>query len=113
MRSSLQLGGLAAATLHLADGAGSAIQAPGDYVREAYRALTSREREILEMLLSLDEPGFDELRGQVPFAEAARWACGCASFDVRVDRERAPRSSITGNPTVEAETIERGSEKNV
>jgi hypothetical protein len=41
MRSSLQLGGLAAATLHLADGAGSAIQAPGDYVygdhREPYR----------------------------------------------------------------------------
>jgi multicopper oxidase len=41
MRSSLQLGGLAATTLHLADGAGSATQAPGDYVygdhREPYR----------------------------------------------------------------------------
>jgi hypothetical protein len=41
MRSSLQLGGLAAATLHLADGAGSVTQAPGDYVygdhREPYR----------------------------------------------------------------------------
>jgi FtsP/CotA-like multicopper oxidase with cupredoxin domain len=41
MRSSLQLGGLAAATLHLADGAGGAAGAPGDYIygdhREPYR----------------------------------------------------------------------------
>ena len=41
MRSSLQLGGLATATLHLADGAGGASWAPGDYVygdhREPYR----------------------------------------------------------------------------
>jgi FtsP/CotA-like multicopper oxidase with cupredoxin domain len=41
MRSSLHLGGLAAATLHLADSAGGAAQAPGDYVygdhREPYR----------------------------------------------------------------------------
>jgi len=41
MRSSLHLGGLAAATLHLADGAGGAARAPGDYIygdhREPYR----------------------------------------------------------------------------
>src|SRR5439155_19284434 len=41
MRSSLHLGGLAAATLHLVDGAGGAARAPGDYVygdhREPYR----------------------------------------------------------------------------
>jgi hypothetical protein len=41
MRSSLQLGGLAAATLHLADGAGGGSWTPGDYVygdhREPYR----------------------------------------------------------------------------
>jgi FtsP/CotA-like multicopper oxidase with cupredoxin domain len=41
MRSSLQLGGLATATLHLADGAGGAAQAPGDHIygdhREPYR----------------------------------------------------------------------------
>jgi FtsP/CotA-like multicopper oxidase with cupredoxin domain len=41
MRSSLHLGGLAAATLYLADGAGGAARAPGDYVygdhREPYR----------------------------------------------------------------------------
>jgi len=41
MRSSLQLGGLAAATLYLANGGGSATQALGDFVygdhREPYR----------------------------------------------------------------------------
>ena len=41
MRSSLQLGGLAATTLQLADGAGGAARAPGDHVygdhREPYR----------------------------------------------------------------------------
>ena len=41
MRSSLQLGGLAATTLHLADGAGGAARATGDHVygdhREPYR----------------------------------------------------------------------------
>jgi hypothetical protein len=41
MRSSLHLGGLAAATLQLADGAGGVGHAPGDYIygdhREPYR----------------------------------------------------------------------------
>jgi len=50
-------------------------------VREDYRALTSREREILEMLLAVDVPGIEELRAQVPYVKAARWDCGCASFD--------------------------------
>ncbi len=79
----------------------------GAGVREAYRALTGREREILEMLLSVEAPGIEELRAQVPFASAARWDCGCASFDVRVDRQRAQQSSITTSPAIEAETIER------
>lgn len=41
VRSSLPLGGLAAATIHLADGTGGTARAPGDYVygdhREPYR----------------------------------------------------------------------------
>ena len=76
-------------------------------VREDYRALTSREREILEMLLAVDVPGIEELRAQVPYVKAARWDCGCASFDLEVDRERAPRSSVTVTPTVEAFTKEQ------
>ena len=75
--------------------------------REDYRPLTGREREILEMLLSVDAPGIDELRAQVPFVQAARWSCGCASFDLKVDRERAPRSSVIARLAVEAITKER------
>jgi hypothetical protein len=77
------------------------------YVREDYRRLTGREREILEMLLSVDAPGINELRAQAPHVQAARWQCGCASFNLKVDRSRAPRSSITAGPAVEAATRER------
>ena len=35
-------------------------------VREDYRPLTGREREILQMLLSVEAPGMNELRAQVP-----------------------------------------------
>jgi hypothetical protein len=76
-------------------------------VREEFRPLTGREREILEMLLSVPAPGVEELRAQVPHAEAARWSCGCASFALKVDRERAPRSSATARPFAEAATHER------
>jgi hypothetical protein len=48
-----------------------------------------------------------ELRAQVPYVQAARWGCGCPSFNLRVDRERAPRSSTTASPAVEAMTKER------
>jgi hypothetical protein len=82
-------------------------QPSSDDVREDYRRLTGREREILEMLLSVEVAGIDELRAQVPYLEAARWGCGCASFALRVDRERAPCSSITARPAVEAITKER------
>lgn len=70
----------------------SAAVADADHqVREDFRPLSDREREILELLLSVELPGIEELREQVAFARAARWDCGCASFDVIVDRERAPR----------------------
>ena len=71
-------------------------------VREDFRPLTDREREILELLLSAELPGIEELREQVAYVRAARWNCGCASFDVVVDRERPRRSSITASPAVEA-----------
>jgi hypothetical protein len=79
----------------------------GRTVREAFRELTTRERAILEMLLAVEAPGIRELRAQVPYASAARWGCGCASFDVRVDRQRAPRSSVAASPAIEATTVER------
>jgi hypothetical protein len=55
-------------------------------VREDYRPPTDRERQILEMLLSVETPGRDELRAQMPSMKVARWSCGCASFSVEVDR---------------------------
>src|SRR3954452_13096557 len=76
-------------------------------VREKYRLLTGREREILEMLLSVDAPGMAELRAQVSYVQASRWSCGSASFDLKVDRERAARSSIVARRAVEAITTER------
>jgi len=77
-----------------------------DHVREDFRPLTGREREILEFLLSVEIPGIEELREQVPYARAARWGCGCASFNVVIDRD-APRSTITRSPAVEAYSKER------
>jgi hypothetical protein len=77
------------------------------HFREDFRPLTEREREILELLLSVELSGIDELREQVAFARAARWRCGCASFGLMVDRERAPRSAVTARPAVEAVSLER------
>ena len=78
-----------------------------DAVREEFRPPTAREREILDFLLSADATGIDELRKQAASARVARWSCGCASFNVVVDRERAPRSMITTSPAVEAFSTER------
>ena len=71
-------------------------------VREPYRPLTEREREILEHLLTVDVEGIEELREQVPRVLGARWNCGCASFNLIVDKAKAPRSKITKSPLAEA-----------
>lgn len=81
-------------------------------VREPFRPLTGRECQIVHMLLSVEVPGIEELRSQVPHATVARWDCGCASFDVRVDRQRAPRSEITTSPLIDATTVERDDYRN-
>jgi hypothetical protein len=76
-------------------------------VREPFRPLTERERKILDFLLAVEGSGMGDLRSQVPYASAARWDCGCASFEIEVDRKRAPRSTITTSPAIEATTLER------
>jgi hypothetical protein len=76
-------------------------------VREPYRALTRRERDILEFLLAVDADGIDQLWQQVPYATGARWKCGCASFNLIVDKANAPRSSITTAPLSEARSRDR------
>lgn len=80
---------------------------PERSLREPFRPLTEREREILNLLLSIDVAGIAELRSQALHASAARWDCGCASFDLQVDRQRALRSSIATSPAIEATTVER------
>jgi hypothetical protein len=85
----------------------SGVVSDEDNVREEYRPLTKREREILELLLSVDAEGIEELRAQVPHALGARWNCGCASFNLIVDKARAPRSTVTRSPLSEAESMER------
>jgi len=77
-------------------------------VREPYRPLTEREREILELLLTVDTEGIEELRQQVPHVRGARWNCGCASFNFIVDTATAPRSTITKSPLSEASPREEG-----
>jgi hypothetical protein len=76
-------------------------------VREPYRPLTEREREILELLLAVDAEGIEELREQVAHVRGARWNCGCASFNLIVDKTKAPRSTITKSPLSEASSRDR------
>jgi hypothetical protein len=73
----------------------------------AYRPLTSREREVLDFLLSVETPGVEELRRQADFTLAKSWDCGCASIDLIVDQECSPRSSIMRRPAIEAASKER------
>jgi hypothetical protein len=78
-----------------------------DNVREPYRALTEREREILELLLTVEFEGIEGLRRQVPHARGARWNCGCASFNLKVDQTKALRSTVTKSPLSEASSRDR------
>jgi hypothetical protein len=59
---------------------------------EPFRELTPRERETLDFLLSVDLPGVAELREQARHALAARSFDDYPTFDLQVDRARAPRS---------------------
>ena len=55
------------------------------------RPLSTREREILDLLLSADFVGAPELREQAATASVTGLCpCGCASFDADVDRGLTP-----------------------
>jgi hypothetical protein len=55
------------------------------------RPPSTREREILDFLLSVDFAGAPELRAQAATASVtAMCPCGCASFDTDVDRTLTP-----------------------
>jgi hypothetical protein len=59
------------------------------------------------MLLSVESPGIEDLRTQARDVRVARWSCGCASFNIEVDRTVAPQSQITKRPAVEAFSEQR------
>jgi hypothetical protein len=69
---------------------------------EQPRALTEREREILDFLLSVDLPGIVELREQAKTALAVRWAEWDASFSLYVDREATRPAPLRTRPLIEA-----------
>lgn len=65
------------------------------------RALQPKERAALDFMLSLDEPGFTELRAQAAMALVeGHCGCGCATVDLVVDRERTPRDPLSRNSVV-------------
>ena len=71
------------------------------------RALSRREREILDFLLAVEGQGVEELRRQGREVLARPWGCGCASIHLVVDHASAPASSIRTSPAIETTTKER------
>jgi hypothetical protein len=59
------------------------------------RPLNERELEVLEHLFTLDFPGRDALRAQVPHVTVvAACPCGCPTRDYAVDRDRAAAADV-------------------
>jgi hypothetical protein len=63
------------------------------------RALSLREAEILDFMLSVDDPRIEPLRLQRHSAVVTGMCkCGCASIDLAVDRESSPKAEICRQP---------------
>jgi hypothetical protein len=66
------------------------------------RALTDREREVLDFMLSFNDPRVEPLRGQARTAQVVGHCdCGCATIDLQVDRA-ATKPSRLGSPALDA-----------
>lgn len=66
--------------------------------------LTDRQRQILDLLLTVEIAGVAELRQQARLASARPWDCGCASVDLWVDRDHAPGSSVPTGLVTQADS---------
>ena len=63
------------------------------------RQLTPREAEVLDFMLSVDDPRIEPLRAQRPtVVVTGMCTCGCASIDLAVDRQRSPAADICRQP---------------
>lgn len=60
------------------------------------RELTEREREVLEFLVSIDDPAAHALRAQAATAQVTgECKCGCGAIELDVDRERTPPVAVS------------------
>lgn len=80
-------------------------------VERHFRPITPDERRVLDFLLIDAVPDAALLRAQAAVAQARRdCGCGCPSFSLAVDADRAPRAGAHGTelpvPVVESETVE-------
>ena len=67
---------------------------------EMPRRLTSREREVLDFLVSVYDPAAEALRLQAATARVTEeCGCGCEGIGLVVDRERAPRADLGSRET--------------
>ena len=67
---------------------------------EMPRRLTSREREVLDFLISVDDPAAEALRIQAATARVTEECeCGCGGIGLVVDREGAPRVDLGSQET--------------
>jgi hypothetical protein len=72
---------------------------------EQWRPLTQREHEIMELLLSVEFPGVDELRTQARVVKARRLDRNSPTVELQVDPMNAPPAELACEPVaVETET---------
>ena len=63
------------------------------------RRLSPREAEVLDFMLSVDDPHIEPLRAQRPTVlVTGMCTCGCASIDLSVDRQLSPGADICSQP---------------
>jgi hypothetical protein len=64
---------------------------------EMPRPLTWREREVLDFLVSIDDPAAEALRVQATTAQVTgECDCGCGAISLEVDREGTPQAVQAG-----------------
>ena len=63
------------------------------------RKLTRREAQVLDYILSVDDPRVEPLRRQrMSAVVTGMCGCGCASIDLAVDRQRADAAGLCSQP---------------
>lgn len=78
---------------------------PPDHIK--VRALTRRERGVLEYLLDGEDfPGRQELRDQMAYATvSSACECGCATRGLAVDRTRAAAAVVEATTPIQAPIV--------